>query len=235
MDYMTAQLIAEQFPHDTSRAIYGLCKEFANESEIRYLAGANGLFHAAVALGHVDRVKSFLLDRRIDCSSAIRIACNYNHPEILRLLVSPRTKIDISTLQSAIRRNDVEIVRVLLPYSDPTAADNWPIRLATQCGHEEIVLMLLDIPSVDPGACNNWAIRQTSTNGHADIVKLLLARSDVDPGAMRNSAIIGAAWFGNVDVVRLLMADPRVNPRDDSDAALRGAIAKGYQEIVCLF
>ncbi len=57
---------------------------------------------------------------------------------------------------------------------DPSACNNYPIRMASQNGHIEVVELLLKDPRVDPGADNNYAIRIAHQNGHSKIVKLLL-------------------------------------------------------------
>ncbi|RKP15756.1 hypothetical protein ROZALSC1DRAFT_26088, partial [Rozella allomycis CSF55] len=57
---------------------------------------------------------------------------------------------------------------------DPSADNNYAIRLASKNGHTEIVKQLLTNPTVDPSAENNYAICRASKKGHADIVKLLL-------------------------------------------------------------
>ena len=57
---------------------------------------------------------------------------------------------------------------------DPSADDNWAIRLASYSGHLEVVKELLKDKRVDPSADDNWAISWASYSGHLEVVKELL-------------------------------------------------------------
>ena len=62
---------------------------------------------------------------------------------------------------------------------DPSANDNYAIRLASQNGHVETVKLLLEDNRVDPSANNNYSIKEASRNGHMEIVKLLIPRINI--------------------------------------------------------
>ena len=57
---------------------------------------------------------------------------------------------------------------------DPSARDNYAIRLASENGHKEIVEMLLKDNRVDPKDKGNYAVRVAIKYGHEEIVKMLL-------------------------------------------------------------
>ena len=93
---------------------------------------------------------------------------------------------------------------------DPSAYENWAIRLAADHGHPEVVKVLLADPRVDPSAGDNYAIRLASENGHLDVVKALLADKRVDPSAGDNHAISWALNSNYLEVVKELSKDKRV-------------------------
>ena len=76
----------------------------------------------------------------------------------------------------ACKYGKLDVIKILLPYVDPTARDNLAIRWASYNGHLEVVKCLLTIEGsrrVDPTACDNFAIRLARQNGHLEVVKLL--------------------------------------------------------------
>jgi len=56
--------------------------------------------------------------------------------------------------------------------ADPTANDNYAIRLASYYGHAAVVKLLLE-HGADPKAGNNYAIQWASKNEHIDVVEVL--------------------------------------------------------------
>ena len=72
------------------------------------------------------------------------------------------------------KKNKLDVIKILLPYVDPTADNNYAIRMTSCNGHLEIVKLLLTLPGVDPTADKNHAIRLASHNGHLEVVKFLL-------------------------------------------------------------
>jgi ankyrin repeat protein len=53
---------------------------------------------------------------------------------------------------------------------DPSADNNWAIRLASCNGHVEVVRLLLNDNRVNPSELDNYAIRWASHNGHVEVV-----------------------------------------------------------------
>jgi len=138
----------------------------------------------AAMRGALDTVKRFVgtyrFDLRSDNGSAFRMAADKGH---------------------------LEIVKFLLPYSDPPALDH-AFRMAAWTGHLEIVKFLL--PHSDPEAHYSEAFCWAAENGHLEIVKLLLPYSD--PKAQDSQAFRFAAENGHLEVVKFLLphSDPEV-------------------------
>ena len=103
---------------------------------------------------------------------------------------------------------------------------------SSECGHIEVVKLLLKDSRVDPGAGNNYAIILASEYGHVEVVKLLLKDSRVGPTAAGNYAIRLASENGHVEVVKILLADSRVDPSADNNYAIRSASEYGHIEVV---
>ena len=102
---------------------------------------------------------------------------------------------------------------------DPTVDNNKAIRSASNCGHLEVVQLLLNDRRVNPAADDNFAIRWASHNGDHKIVRLLLKDERVNPAARDNEAIRWASKYrstGHHEVIRLLLNDERVDPADSS-------------------
>nr|QBK91392.1 MAG: ankyrin repeat protein [Pithovirus LCPAC302] len=106
----------------------------------------------------------------------------------------------------------LEVLKILLDDGrvDPSAHDNFAIRLASGNGYTEMVKLLLKDSRVDPSADNNEAIEKASENGYVEVVKLLLKDLRVDPSANNNKSIFTANLQRHKDVVKLLLDDPRV-------------------------
>jgi hypothetical protein len=63
---------------------------------------------------------------------------------------------------------------------DPSADDNYAVRLAAQRGHLAVVERLLQDERVDPSADDNYAVRWAAQNGHLAVVDRLLEDDRVD-------------------------------------------------------
>lgn len=57
---------------------------------------------------------------------------------------------------------------------DPSADNNFAIRIASKMGHLRVVELLLRDPRIDPSALDNEAIRRANEAGHREVVKRLL-------------------------------------------------------------
>jgi len=119
-------------------------------------------------------------------------------------------------------------VKFLLSCSrvDPSADNNYAIRLASYNGHDKVVALLLADSSgrVDPSAKDNYAMIWASRNGHDKVVALLLFDPRVDASAENNEAIQAASVWGYDKVVTLLLNDPRVSLSANDNQAIKKGI-----------
>ncbi len=104
-------------------------------------------------------------------------------------------------LQAAAENGHLEIVKLLLPVSDPKADNSFALQAAAEYGHLQIVKLLL--PVSEPKAGGHWTLQLASMNGHLEIVRLLLPVSD--PKSGKSSALQAAAEYGHLQIVKLLL------------------------------
>ena len=77
--------------------------------------------------------------------------------------------------------DSLELVEhALRNHIDPSADDDYAIRMASANGHDEIVELLLKDNRTDPKAYDDYAIRMASFHGHDKIVELLLKDGRAD-------------------------------------------------------
>ena len=112
---------------------------------------------------------------------------------------------------AACENNEVDVVRLLLHYVDPSCEENRAIIWASENGHLEVVKLLLGNEKTNPADLNNIAISLASHNGHLEIVRLLLADERVNPSDKYNAAIFWAEKNNHLEVVKLLLEDKRVS------------------------
>ncbi len=120
---------------------------------------------------------------------------------VAKWLAAGADPIDSQALLAAVRNGHLEVVKLLLPVSDPKVNDSIALRAAVSYGNPVIVALLL--PASDPKAVNSESIRRAAAHGRVDIVKLLLPLCD--PGAVNSKALRWAAAGGHADVVRVLL------------------------------
>ena len=99
---------------------------------------------------------------------------------LLELGVDPSAENNDAILFASMHYS--EVLKILLedPRVDPSANDNFALRLASAEGHTEVVRILLADERVDPSAKDNEALRWASSEGHTEVVNLLLADPRVD-------------------------------------------------------
>ena len=76
----------------------------------------------------------------------------------------------IKLVKRRIKNN--EIVKLLIPVSDPKVKDNCALYTAARNGYIDIVKLL--IPVSNPKIENNYALRYVAEKGYTEIVKLLM-------------------------------------------------------------
>jgi len=204
--------------------------------EINRTANRNGLANGPTVYPELTDAELSVLETEIDYLIKEAKVLD-NHPVFVIYPVfvrNPRPGFVQEKFNKAVKAGDVVVVHLLLrdPTIDPSTADNYAIRFASQNGHTDIVKMLLADPRVNPSADNNYAIRMASGNGQMGVVKVLLADSRVDPSARYNYAIKSASGNGHTDVVKMLLADPRVDPSVNDNYAICMASENGHLDIV---
>lgn len=142
-------------------------------------------------------IEDYLLGKEVDITTnrhlAIRIASEYGHVEVVKILlqedeVDP-TINNNSPLRGACWNNQLEIVKLLLNwkkldqdddliYVDPTDLNNSALRWSSWSGNVEIVTELLEWEGpngekVDPSTKNNEAIRMARQQGYEGVMDLL--------------------------------------------------------------
>ncbi|KAJ3207349.1 hypothetical protein HDU67_007529, partial [Dinochytrium kinnereticum] len=187
---------------------------------------------------------------------ALRVACQLNHPEVVRALLDFMTAVPSDELERsfslAALRGSEEAMSVLLHWNqaevvsqycggsgkpssclrtkvDPAASDDYALRIACKKGHAGIVRMLLELDSVHPDARSNDAIKTASQLGYADIVRMLLATGRVDPNVHGGYPIRWASRTSHLDVLEILLRHG-VDPAAHDFAAVRWAAMYGQAE-----
>jgi ankyrin repeat protein len=137
-------------------------------------------------------------------------------------------------LVRAAQNGHVDVVDCLLRHAmfDPSADDNYAVRLAARHGHIAVVERLLQDKRVDPSAVDNLAILAAAANGHLAVVERLLQDKRVDPSADDNYAVGLAAACGHLAVVERLLQDDRVDPSADNNYAVGCAALYGHLAVV---
>lgn len=192
----------------------------------------NLAFKSAVKNGHVNIVKILLTDKRVDPSTennfAIKQSSENGYADIVEIL-----------LKLTPNKNFVDGMRFGLTFTDksyiinPGVSNNYPIRIASQNGHLDVVKLLLNDSRVNPQALDNSAIKLASEYGHLEVVKILLDR-EINPGAGNNYPIRLASQNGHYEIVKLLLLDVQVDPSAGDNYAIKSAFANNHINVVKL-
>lgn len=94
-----------------------------------------------------------------------------------------------------------DVVKLLIPFSEPEAHESEILTFSALYGYDKIVKLL--IPVSDPKANDSRALRWAADKGNTEIVKMLIPVSD--PEANEYEALRTAAQNGHRDVVNLLL------------------------------
>ena len=116
MNYLIANIVCESFPR-FARVFYGLSKsEFMAEPEIEILALKNGIFRAASALGHIEKIVKYLSNPRIsqsDIHDALKVAYDNNKLDIFKVLLVDQ-RLDLAILDGRIGQVSPHFAETLL-------------------------------------------------------------------------------------------------------------------------
>lgn len=135
-------------------------------------------------------------------------------------------------LKLACKNGHTEIVECLLKYgAKPSISNNYPIGIASQYGHNDIIKILLQKEGVNPAASNHYSFRAACSGGHVETVKLLLQDKRVNPEASENHAIRIACEKGYLEIVKILLQDERADPAYYLNTPLLLAEQNGHGEV----
>src|SRR5690606_35000703 len=173
--------------------------------------------------------------------SPLLLACYYNKPQIVRVILKHNPSIDIF---EAVAANQVDRVTDLLE-TDPDLLDRIsehgfsPLGLAAHFGNEDIVRLLL-LKGADPNlpsqnGYNVYPIHAAVTSNFETITKMLIeAGADVNVvQTSRTTPLHTAAQNGNIELLIVLLEQgARVDIKNDTGkTAADLASEKGYYEI----
>jgi ankyrin repeat protein len=210
----------------------------------------------ASCAGHTETVRLLLRQPNIDIHktaqgySAIGMATQCNHPEIIQLLKDVGANIDIHKNPDVLHRASFngreKVVKVLLTAKgvNVNQADTdgcAPLYSASQEGHNKVVKLLLAVKDINvnqpqtTSGCTPLII--ASQNGNTETVALLLGAPGIQINQHSNqdaTPLFFASINGHIDIVRLLLQQPNidVHKNPDGDSAIGMAYDKGHTEIV---
>lgn len=139
-----------------------------------------------------------------DNNAAIRLACDQNRTEAVRLLLAD-------------------------PRVDPCALDNYALSWAAIYGNVECIKLLITHPRI---CLNNiHLINWSSMHNQIEIIKILLADPCVDIAYMRNHAIRTASKWGHHELVSLLLDHFRYSINIHDYIRIKSKISPAINEI----
>ena len=201
--------------------------------------------------GHVHIVEKLItaypdIDLRVadsDGDTAISLATEYAHADILALLnIDPQSNY-AGNLMAACRRDDIGAIPVLLAMGPDRCSHAERARAlwysATE-GKNEIVSMLLSQGFTNYRDKSNLStpLIQASRNGHFAIVQMLFTANPPADLELKdregNTALLLAAQFGHDEIVQLVVSQGAHldNFNNDGNTALIQACRHGHSEIV---
>ena len=149
---------------------------------------------------------ALIFNKKIACDIIIKKA---NFTMMLRALeFNLSTEIHTQFLILASDYGRLEIIKDLIPISDPKANDSEALRNAANYGFKDCVKAL--IPVSDPKANDSEALRNAAFKGHVEIVNTLIPISD--PKANHSEALIDASR--NEDFPCMMALIPHSNGED---------------------
>ena len=138
--------------------------------------------------------------------TALMIAARAGHIDVVELL-DPTDKYGATALMRAVDRNDLEAVRVLMPFQKGRKTDYCNttalMRVATR-GYEEVVKLLVEYEGGLKDE-NGWtALMSAARFGHSKCVKLLLEYEGDMKDTSGRTALMYATYSNKLDCIKLL-------------------------------
>ncbi len=227
-------------------------------SALHMACDGNYALVAKIFLAHKDIKKTINL-REKRGATALYLACQNGHYEIVQLLLEAGADITVASLNGcsvlyvACQNNHVSIVKMLLVHKEIQNIINifaeggaTALSMASAKGHHEIVQLLLEagadiaIIMIDGGS----ALHVACQNNHVFVVKLFVTHKDIQKvinligiGKTGETALVAASGRGHHEVVQLLLeagADIAITTLDGY-SALYAACHNNHVFVVKLF
>lgn len=152
----------------------------------------------------------------LDINDAILIASEYNHPDIVRFLITRGAKLHINILINSIYHNHLDIVKILISKGFEY---KYALLDAIFKGHYEMTQYLVSI-----GYRNEIAVLYAAEYGYLEILKYLHSQN-FDLTIWNNEAFNRAVSNNHLDIIKFL-------PKQDG---LTMAAKEGHLELVKYF
>ena len=196
--------------------------------------------------GNFDIVKLLLDHDALIHSRDLRVACEYNHLEVVSLLLARGANVNAqcgvhgnTPLTAALREGHLEITSLLLDRgADVNAQErdgDTPLIIAVDKGHLEFARLLLDRRAVvnAQGQFGGTPLTAAISEGHLEFARLLLDRGAVvnAPGFFDRTPLSYAVMRGQLEFASLLLVRGAMLNRDLLDAACVACDA-GFPEAI---
>lgn len=222
----------------------------------------NKKLYQALVAGNVDQVKNLIQKEGINSlerwngKTALHLAVDHNHPELVSVLVQCGVPIDEcndndqTALHHASQIGNPEMVRALLEHGSNcnkiTSGDATPLHLAAFSGHEEVVALLLEQGGHPNQPCDiGYTPLHCAVSSKFESKKLAMVQKLKKHGASAlcrtqkgQTVMHKAALYSTLAVLRALMEDEDLNPNlQDSQnwTPLHQAAYAGHLELVNYF
>lgn len=126
------------------------------------------------------------------------------------------------TLTVAARNGNLEVVRRLLPISDPSVFDYLPLTWASKYGYAEILHELIPVSNIERPGVLEQMMRQAVHQGFSECFEVLLPYTKHIPVNL-NGLFLSAATFKSIDILKFIA--PLVDPKHNDSEAFKYAIA----------
>lgn len=138
-------------------------------------------------------------------------SCKYGSNFIFHTLLSDFQIDDQKPFIKAVEHGQTDLVEYFLKNvenCDPSANDNYPIRVACSKGYCSIVRLLLKERGVSPYCSENQPLRHAVENNHILVAQILLddGGARINPAAKNNRALLTAVRNDNLEMSKLLLS-----------------------------
>lgn len=121
-------------------------------------------------------------------------------------------------LQLAARNGHADVIRILIPFSQPSFDNSIALVLAAEYGHVDCLALLMSVSFEQRQLFR--ALCRALLHGHAECARILLPIANPQPQAQD---LLGLAMTGSPSCVATLLAHPGVRPLCRLDEAMAAA------------